>query len=97
MSIIIKQTFCQNFRVESAIVLVHEQYLILSWIYYKVCINEWYKKSLKSFFTLTIAWGIAKSPSKIGYIWIKSDFRLICGYFIVTGIHNKTENDDFVV
>jgi hypothetical protein len=31
--------------------------------------------------------------SKIGDIWIKSDFRLICGYFFVTGNHNKTENE----
>jgi hypothetical protein len=29
----------------------------------------------------------------IGYFWIKSDFRLICGYFFVTGNHNKTENE----
>jgi hypothetical protein len=27
-----------------------------------------------------------------GYL-IKSDFRLICGYFFVTGIHNKSENE----
>jgi hypothetical protein len=31
--------------------------------------------------------------SKIGDTWIKSDFRLICGYFFVTGNHNKTENE----
>jgi hypothetical protein len=46
-------------------------------------------KSLKSLFTLTIAWRI----SKIGDTWIKSDFRLICGYFFLTGNHNKTENE----
>jgi hypothetical protein len=39
-------------------------------------------KSLKSLFTLTIVWGIARS-----------DFRFICGYFFVTGNHNKTENE----
>jgi hypothetical protein len=43
------------------------------------------KKSLQSLLTLTIAWGIARS-SRSG---IKSDFRLICGYFFVTGNHNK--------
>jgi hypothetical protein len=31
--------------------------------------------------------------SKIGATWIKSDFRLLCGYFFVTGNHNKTENE----
>jgi hypothetical protein len=31
--------------------------------------------------------------SKIWATWIKSDFRLICGYFFVTGNHNKTENE----
>jgi hypothetical protein len=30
--------------------------------------------------------------SKKGDTGIKSDFRLICGYFFVTGNHNKTEN-----
>jgi hypothetical protein len=24
---------------------IHEQYFILSWIYHKVCHNEWYKKA----------------------------------------------------
>jgi hypothetical protein len=31
--------------------------------------------------------------SKIGGIWIKSDFRLICGCFFVTRSHNNTENE----
>jgi hypothetical protein len=31
--------------------------------------------------------------SKIGDIWIKSDVRLIYGYFFVIVNHNKTEND----
>jgi hypothetical protein len=43
---------------------------------------------LKSLFTLTIAWEIAK----IGDTWMESDFSLICGYFFVTENHNKTEN-----
>jgi hypothetical protein len=30
---------------------------------------------------------------KIGDIWMKSDFRLICAYFFVTGNHNKTVNE----
>jgi hypothetical protein len=51
------------------------------------------KKSLQSLFTLTIAWGIARSPRSGIPTWIKSDFRLICGYFFVTGNHNKTENE----
>jgi hypothetical protein len=41
---------------------IDEQHFILSWIYHKVCHNEWYKKSFKSLFTLTIAWKIARSP-----------------------------------
>jgi hypothetical protein len=70
MSIIIKQTYCQNLRVESAIVLVlsklsycstdkfmnniifcHTKYVVMNGI-----------KKRKSLFTLTIAWGIARSP-----------------------------------
>jgi hypothetical protein len=39
-----------------------------------------------------IAWPYYKI-SKIGDTWIKSDFRFICGYFFVTGNHNKTENE----
>jgi hypothetical protein len=31
--------------------------------------------------------------AKIGDIGIKSGFRLICGYFFVTGYQNKTENE----
>jgi hypothetical protein len=31
--------------------------------------------------------------SIIGDTWIKTDFRFICGYFFVTGNHNKTENE----
>jgi hypothetical protein len=31
--------------------------------------------------------------SKIGDIWIKSHFILICGYLFVIGNHNKTENE----
>jgi hypothetical protein len=28
---------------------IHEQYFILSWICYKVCHNEWYKKAQKAY------------------------------------------------
>jgi hypothetical protein len=31
--------------------------------------------------------------SNFGVIWIKSDIRLICGNFFVTGNNNKTENE----
>jgi hypothetical protein len=58
---------------------IHEQYFILSWICYIVCHNEWYKKSLKSLFILTIAVGIARSP------------RL--GIFGSNLISDKTENE----
>jgi hypothetical protein len=37
------------------------------------------------------------NSSKIGDIWMKSDFRLICGHILVTGNHNKTENEILVV
>jgi hypothetical protein len=39
---------------------IHEKYFILSWICYKVCHNEWSKNSLKSLFTLKIAWARPK-------------------------------------
>jgi hypothetical protein len=39
-------------------------------------------------FTLTIAWGIARSPKSK-----KKIYKFICGYFFVTGNHNKTENE----
>jgi hypothetical protein len=60
MSIIMKQTYRQNLRVESAIVLALFKLLnspisifmsqvlssfILSWVCYKICLNEWYKKA----------------------------------------------------
>jgi hypothetical protein len=49
-------------------------------------------KKLKKLIYTNNCMGNCKS-SKIGAIWIKSDFRLICGYFFVTGNHNKTETE----
>jgi hypothetical protein len=51
--------FIQNIKFSH--IHIHGQYIILSWIYYKLCHNEWYK-NLKSLFTLTISWEIARSP-----------------------------------
>jgi hypothetical protein len=41
----------------------------------------------KSFYTKNCMWNC--KISKIGDTWIKSDFRLICGYLFVTENHNK--------
>jgi hypothetical protein len=105
MSIIIKQTHCRNLRVEIAIVLVLFKLLnsplcifmslvlssfILSWVCYNIFLNG-IKKFKKLIYTNNCM-GNCKI-SKIGDIWIISDFRLICGYFFVTGNHNKTENE----
>jgi hypothetical protein len=47
--------FIQNIKLLH--IHIHEQYFILSWIYYKTCHND-----LKSLFTLTIAFGFARFP-----------------------------------
>jgi hypothetical protein len=73
MSIIIKQIYCQNLRVESAIVLV--LFKILNCCNYKFmsnilfCHGDTTKyvimngiKKFKSLFKLTIVWEIARSP-----------------------------------
>jgi hypothetical protein len=70
MSIIIKQTYCQNLRVKSAIVLVLFKLLFCSTEKFMnniISLLDYYsvahgKKSLKSFYALTIACGIARSP-----------------------------------
>jgi hypothetical protein len=69
MSIIIKQTYCQNLRVESAIVLVLFKLLYCSTDKFMndiiFCHTKYVvmngEKSFKYQFTLT-AWGIARSP-----------------------------------
>jgi hypothetical protein len=94
ISIIIKQTFCPNLRVENAIVLVLFKILnspisiFMSNILFchgytrkYVIMND--IKKLKKLIYNNNCMGNCKI-TKIGDIWIKSDFRLICGYFFVT-------------
>jgi hypothetical protein len=102
LEIIIKQTYCQNLRVESAIVLVLFKLLYFSntdkfmndIIFcptkYVVIMNV--IKKLKKLIYTNDCMGNCKI-FKIGDTWIESDFRFICGYFFVTGNHNKTENE----
>jgi hypothetical protein len=106
ISIIIKQTFCQNLRVSSAIVLVLFKILnccnsiFMSNILFchgyttKYVIMNGIKKlkKLKKLIYTNNCMGNCKI-SKIGDIWIKSDFRLICGHVFVTGNYNKAENE----
>jgi hypothetical protein len=39
--------FIQNIKLLH--ILIHEQYFILSWIYHKLCHNEWFKKALEAY------------------------------------------------
>jgi hypothetical protein len=69
---------------------IHEYGFISSWVCYKKCLNEWYKKAL-SLFTLTIAWEIARSPRSgvFGSNLISDQYAAI----FATENHNKTENE----
>jgi hypothetical protein len=100
MSIIKKQTYYHNLKVESAIVLVLFKLLYCSTDKFMndiifghtkyVAMNG--IKKLKKLINTNNCMGNCKI-SKIGDTWIKSDFRFIGGYFFVTGNHNKTENE----
>jgi hypothetical protein len=97
------KTFCQNLRVISSIVLVLFKilYCCNSIFMNNILFGHGYAtkyfimngiKKLKKLIYTNICMGNCKI-SKIVVIWIKSDFRLACGYFFVTGNHNKTENE----
>jgi hypothetical protein len=106
MSIIIKQTYCQNLTVSSALVLVlfkilyccndkfMSNILLRDGYTTKYVIMNGIKKHKNLIYT-NIAWGIARSP-KLGILGSNLISDSYAAIFFGTGNHNKTEHEIFL-